>query len=233
MKVPAEFIHVGFIDLLCDAIFHYRHSADSKESYAVNRNARASITASFLSIESCANILLQSLDISKKMRNDLDRLPALSKMEAYSLLENVSCNFDRGDNRVQKVSELIQARNDFVHPKSRNISSDIGEPQDGGDVWILPMGLEGVQYKELKIPKCALFWNADNSFSVLKTVFDFYEYIFEKLVPIDDKKSHLLLNRVEFENVIMPNTFSEFDMELSKAKELGINTAWIEKRIST
>lgn len=232
MEIPAKFIHIGFIDLLCDAIFNYRRAIESKDSYGLNRSARASITASFLSIECCANILLRELDVAKSTLNDYDRLPSISKIETYLHISNCESNIDRGDNRVQKIIELIKVRNNFVHPKSQNINTDIGLPEDKGEVWMLPMSLEGELHKELGIPKCAMFWNADNALSVLHAIFDFYDYLFGKLIPRNEK-APLLLNRVEFENVIMPNSFSEFDAELNKAKELGLKVDSILKRVNT
>ena len=77
----------------------------------------------------------------------------------------------------------------------------------------------------------SMFWNADNALSVLHAIFDFYEYLFGSLIP--NEQSPLLLNRVEFANVIMPNTFSEFDIELSKAKELGLKIESIIERLNT
>lgn len=231
MEIPAKFIYIGFFDLLCDAIFHYRQASESSDSYVLNRSARASITASFLSIECCANILLRELNVSKQALNDYDRLPPISKIETYLNISNCELNINRGDNRVQKINELIKVRNNFVHPKSQNINTGIGLPEDRDEVWMLPMSLEGEMHKELGIPKCAMFWSKDNAFSVLHAIFDFYDYLFGSLIP-NNEQAPLLLNRVEFENVIMPNTFSEFDTELSKGKELGLKVDSIMKKVN-
>lgn len=232
METPAKFIHIGFIDLLCDAIFHFRKARQSSDSYDLNRSARASITASFLSVECCANILLRELNVSKPALNDYDRLPSISKIETYRNISNCESNIDRGDNRIQKINELIKVRNNVVHLKSQNINTGIGLPEDKGEVWMLPMRLEGELHKELGIPQCAMFWNADNALSVLHVIFDFYDYLFGSLIP-QKEQAPLLLNRVEFGNVIMPNTFSEFDTELSKGKELGLKVDSIMERINT
>jgi len=93
------------------------------------------------------------------------------------------------------------------------------------------MSLEGELHKELGIPKCSMFWSAYNALSVLHTIFDFYDYLFEQLIP-KDSKTPLLVNRIEFRNVVMPNSFSEFDIELSKAKELGLKVDAIIGRMN-
>lgn len=232
LKVKAEFIHVGFLDLLCDAIYHYRESLESKDSYVVNRSARASITASFLSLECCANALLQSLELPKSLYDDYERLSAISKIETYLNFTNSEKSIERSDNRVQKIKELIKVRNQFVHPKSTKINTEIGEPQDRKDIWMIPMSLEGVHHKGINIPKSALFWSSENALSVLVVIFDFFDYLFTSLTPLHDIKRATLLNRVVIGNVVVPNTFSEFDSELSKAKEFGLKTDWILKRVS-
>jgi hypothetical protein len=130
MEVPAKFIHTGFIDLLCDSIFNYRKASESSDSYEINRYARASISASFLSIECCANVLLQELGIPKSTLNDYDRLPPISKIETYFNMAGSGNNLDRGDYRVQKIRELIKVRNDFVHPKIQKINAGISFPED-------------------------------------------------------------------------------------------------------
>jgi hypothetical protein len=93
---------------------------------------------------------------------------------------------------------------------------------------MVPLSLEGELHKELAIPKCAMFWSSDNALSVLHVIFDFYDYILSKIVP-DAEQKPIMLNRVEFGNVVLPNSFAEFDVELAKAKELGLKVETIIK----
>lgn len=232
IELPAEFIHVGFIDLLCDAIYHHRKADKAEDSYEMNRDARASIAASFLSIECCANAFLKELKLPKATLKDYDRLPSISKIETFLFINNSGNNINRGDNRVQKIVELIKIRNDFVHPKGNKINTGIGIPQDAGDNWMVPLNLEGSLYPEIRIPKCAMFWSAESSLSVLKCIFNFYDYLFETVLGEKDDKTLFLLNRVIFQNIIMPNIFNEFDIELGKASELGLKVEFILNRVA-
>lgn len=229
-KIPAKFIHVGFFDLICDSIFHYRQSRDSSESYSMNRNARASIISSALSIECYANALIQDIQSSSDCFNDLDRLSPLSKIEMFFRMNGVEDNINYGDHRIQVIKELIQVRNSYVHSKSKTISTTMSLPEDGSTHWILPMELEGERYKSLKIPKSSMFWNDDNAFAVLKAILQFYKYTFSLLEKIKDDKDYLLINRISFKNFIIPNTFSEFDTEIKKAIELGLDIEFLKPK---
>ncbi|ELA9892408.1 hypothetical protein QRL14_002256 [Vibrio parahaemolyticus] len=103
MKIPAQFMHVGFFDLLCDALMQHNQSQQNENNnYRCNRFARSSICASVLSIESCANALLQQIDIAPQTLNDLDRMPALSKIDMYLRVEHQLSGLDYGNNIVQK-----------------------------------------------------------------------------------------------------------------------------------
>ncbi|MGL5373568.1 MAG: hypothetical protein ACRDA6_04095 [Aeromonas veronii] len=227
-KAPVEFIHVGFFDLICDAIFHYRQSKDASDSYSMNRNARASIISSSLSLECYANALLQDIDSSNYCFKDLDKMTPLSKIEIYFKMNGITKNIDYGDHKIQKINELIQVRNSYVHSKSRVIKTTINSPQDGGTHWILPMELDGEQYKSLAIPKSPMFWGDDSARSILEAILSFYKYMFDIFDKIKDKKSYLLMNRVCFDNVVMPNTFTEFDIELDNAEKLGLDIKFMK-----
>ncbi|MGD8174178.1 hypothetical protein ACQEXU_21255 [Vibrio sp. TRT 21S02] len=224
MRVPAQFMHVGFFDLLCDALIQHHQSKENEGcSYRCNRFARSSICASVLSIESCANVLLQQIEISSQTLNDLDRMPALSKIDIFLRVEHKLSGLDYGNNVVQKIKELLQIRNQFVHQKGTKIKTDIGEPQDGNENWILPMDLEGKLHKQVKIPKCSMFWSNHSAFEVLKAVYSFYNYLFHELIPLENEELVIILmNRIQFGNYAMPNLFDEMYTEIQEAESIGL-----------
>lgn len=227
MKIPADFKYPGFYDLLCDAIFQHRMATSEDDSYAMNRFARASIVSSALVIESCGNCLLSDLDIPKRLYEDLDKLPVLAKYETYLRLKEIS-DFNRGDHRVEKIVELIKLRNDFVHPKVNNIKTEIGQLDDMGHQYAMPMELTGEVWKALKIPKRGLFWSADSAKNVLVCISDFLLYIFSSLLnKSDDEIQYLLMSKVEFSNVCMPMTFDVFANEIENAKSIGIDFGFL------
>lgn len=230
MKTSAQFMHVGFFDLLCDALIQHTQAQHNEHNrYLCNRFSRSSICASVLSIENCANALLQIIEVSPQVLNDLDRMPALSKINMYFRIEHSKHGLDYGSHVVQKVKELLQIRNQFVHQKGTKLKTDIGKPEDAKDNWMLPMELEGQLHKQVKIPKCSLFWSHSHAYEVLKVVFSFYNYLFSELITIsEDEFNSTLMNRVQLNSVVMPNLFDEMQIELQKAESIGLKLSFFD-----
>ncbi|MEI8606292.1 hypothetical protein [Pseudoalteromonas sp. B160] len=227
MKIPADFKYPGFYDLVCDAIYQHKLADKESNSFYENRHARSSIISSALVIESCANCLLNSLDISSKLGGDIDKLTVLAKFETYLRFNNVA-TFDRGNNKVEKIVELIKLRNEFVHPKVASIKTEIGQMEDIGEQYSLLMELTGDQWKGLIIPKRGLFWSADSSLKVLKAVSEFIDYLFFELLELSDQDvQNVLMSRLEFSSIIMPTVFDVFKTEITSVKEFGIDFGFL------
>lgn len=223
MKVPANFRYTGFYDLLCDAVYQHRLASECTDSYLMNRHARASISASLLTLECGANCLIGFLDISSGLLKDIDKLPLVAKYETYLRFRNIE-TFDRGRNEVEKIVELVRARNDFVHPKAANIKTDVGELENQGKFVAMPAEFHGETWKAIGIPKRALFWNADSALTVLKAVVAFFSYLFLETMESDvEEVQYFLLSRLELGNVHAPSQFLEFETELKAAIKHGID----------
>ncbi len=120
MKIPAEIKSNELLDLLCDAVYQYRLSHSCTENpYRCNRHARSSILSSAISLESAANGLLSTLNLTGRLAQDFDKLPVISKFEIFVRLSGCDVGLDRGCNEVQRAQELLNARNGFVHPKQK------------------------------------------------------------------------------------------------------------------
>jgi len=70
-------------------------------------------------------------DTSKSLYEDLEKLPTLLKFEVVCLA--LGKKLDRGQNIYGRIKEVVQCRNEFVHPKPQlspigreNFSEDIG-----------------------------------------------------------------------------------------------------------
>ncbi len=227
MKVPANFRFTGFYDLLADAVYQHKLANGCDDSYLMNRHARASISAAILTLESASSCLIGSLDISSSFAENLDKLPLLAKIETYLGFQSID-KFDRGRNEVQKIMELIRARNDFVHTKTMNIKTDVDPMEDAGEYWKLPMSLHGDQWKAAGIPKRAMFWSSNDALSVLKAVVGFYVYLFKELMQADTEQlQKLLVSHIEIKNVHVSALFEEFKTEFKEASEFGVDLGFL------
>ena len=223
MKEAATYRYTGFYDLLADAIFQHRLAANCTDSYSMNRYARASVIASALSIEWAANCLLGSAKLPGALSEEIDKLRPLSKIDTALRLMS-ACKLDRGRNEVQKVSELIKARNDYVHPKAKKIEAGITSLEDAGEFWRLPMTLDGEHWTTIGIPKRAIFWSKASSLAALKAISDFFKYVFVDLLNANSNDLHgMLQSLIQIEDLQLPAIFEDYCAELKNALELGVD----------
>lgn len=230
-EIPAWYRHIAFFDLLGDAVFQHRHAAESNDSYVSNAFARASVLASALSVECAANCLLATLDLSKSLADEFDKMTPLGKIEAYLRLAGVE-QLSRGRVEVAKVVELVKARNEHVHPKAIRMAGRLQSPQDGGTEWLVPMTFQGTNYQNLNIPKQSMLWNASSSLAALEAVAGFYAYLFRDLIKAAEKDiDGMLLSRMEVEgnempDIYMPGIADEIMSELRSAGAFGIDFSY-------
>lgn len=225
--VPAKFRYIAFYDLLADSAFQHTLASKASDSFSMSRHARASIIASALCLECIANCLVDSLDAPKSLREELDKLAPIPKIEIALRMKGISA-FDRGRFEVQKAAELIRARNDYVHPKTAAWEAEIQEPQDAGAEWMFPFAIQAEHWRSLGIPKQAMFWSKEASLSVLRVVCDFLKYLIVEIIKADDDVlSTLLPSRLEFGNVLMPAVFDEFTRETDALIKEGVDFSFL------
>lgn len=224
----ATFRYVAFYDLLADSAFQHKIANESTDSFVMSRHARASIIASALSIECLANCLLDSVDAPKALREEIDKLPPLPKIETALRMRGIS-TLERGRHEVQKAAELIRARNDYVHAKTATLDAEVHEPQDAGRDWMLPFVMQGEQWRSLGIPKQAMFWSKDASLSVLRAVCDFFRYLLVEVMKAEEDVLQMMLpSRLEFGNALMPAVFDEFQREINALSKEGIDFSFLK-----
>ena len=226
-EAPAKFRYIAFFDLLADAVFLHQKANIEPNPYLSSRFARGSISASSLSTECFANCLLTILQPTRSLANDLDKLPPLSKIDVALRLQG-SKALDRGRIEVQRVAELIQARNDYVHPKASAVEASISTPQDAENEWVLPVSMNAELWRGLEIPKPAMFWSKENSLSTLSAICLFFRYVIVDLMNGDeDLINEFFISRVEFGNIQMPGVYDEFRELLQSASKFGLDFTFL------
>lgn len=225
--LPASFRHTSFLDLLADAAYHNRIASSGTDAYQISRAARASISASFLSIECFANGLIDALNAPAKLKEELDKLPALAKID-LALGINEKEPLDRGSTQVQRVADLIKLRNDYVHPKTVTTNALIHPSEESEESYSVPFSVEAKFWPALRIPKYSVLWDASSSKITLSAVVDFYRHVLvDKLQATDELITKTLLSRFEFSNVLMPAIFDEYKTELDRLKQDGIDFSFL------
>jgi hypothetical protein len=226
-SVPARFRHTSFLDLLVDAAYHSRNANAGSDAYEINRAARSSIAAAFLSIECFANGLIDALNAPARLKEDLDKIPALAKID-LALGINEKEPLDRGSTRVQKIADLIKVRNDYVHPKTVTTSAQMHPSEEDVQTYVVPFSVEAKFWPALQIPKYSVLWDASSSKTTLSAVAEFYRHVLiDKLQATDELITKTLLSRFEFSNVLMPAIFDEYKAELDRLSADGIDFSFL------
>jgi hypothetical protein len=165
----------GFEDLIYDAVhlLYLAHDVDVNKDQDLYEGTfiRTSILNTLLLFECGANCCLEVLDFSGTLKNDLDKLPFLSKYELFLNRQNSDVQFDRGCHEVQAVAELKRVRDNYVHPKVRKKTYSTDDDFDcgGPDFGHTPI---------LEIPLDPRRWDRTHAVRSLKSANDFFNTFF-------------------------------------------------------
>jgi hypothetical protein len=105
-----------FLPTLIDTIALARHAEQHDKKKGGSPIACAAILHCALAVEALANNMLQFLNVGNSLGKSLERLDTLSKIELFTLLLQKN-RIDRGSTALQVLSEFIDLRNQYVHPK--------------------------------------------------------------------------------------------------------------------
>ena len=230
---PATFRYVAFLDLLVDAAYQHRLATQTDDSFTMSRHARASVAAAFLTIECLANCLLEIVEVPNALRDELDKLQPLAKIE-IALHTRGKSGYDRGRHEVQRAVEVIKVRNDYVHSKATKVGAKVHPPEDAGAEWMIPFVIHPDYWKTLGIPKQSMFWSAEVSHGVLQVVRDFLSYVLVDILQADENllttmlTSHLTVGGPAHGSMVMPGVFDEFKTEIGWLKEQKIDFSFLK-----
>jgi hypothetical protein len=134
---------------------------------------RGSILNSALLVESIANCCIGTLEISKPLFSDIDRLKPLNKFEYHLEHVNKDLKLNRGSLVTQEVSELIGIRNSLAHPRPyKGKWVQIDDDRKTVDLGESPF---------LKLPNSFWFCRYHHAERALKASMNFLSYYFREL----------------------------------------------------
>jgi len=175
----------SFLELVSDAFTFHRMALNAADDHQ-RRLARHSIVIASITIECAANCILSSANIEKSLKAEFEKLSPLSKINAC--LHVSGKRLESGRIEVQRMAELIKARNEYVHPKIVIGGAEIGMPQDAGHEWIMDLRLP-VSYRDgLGIPKSSAMWSVDSSKRVLQHLTAFYAWLVDDVLAFDPRE---------------------------------------------
>jgi hypothetical protein len=82
------------------------------------------------SIEAAANSLISDVTSDESLYSDLEKLSTLTKFRIFCEFKGVT--LDKGNVKYSRVKEIIECRNEFVHPKPRSVNYSVHE--ETGDI---------------------------------------------------------------------------------------------------
>lgn len=194
---PEDVCHLrGFEDLVYDAV-HLLYMAADVDVETDERGyeftfVRSSVLNSLLLLECGANCCLDSLNLSGRYANDVDKLPVLSKYEFFVRSISPKTEFDRGCYEVQCATEVTSLRDRCVHPKVRK--QPFTEIADG--VREADFGVS----EYLGVPVESTHWKPKHAATVLRSANNFLNLVLLNWCALDtDTVCDILLGYREAE----------------------------------
>lgn len=192
----AQFRDRPFIDRLADAIELSRGRHDEEQGALI----RSSIMTAVFALECAANCLLGHVFKHKSdgIYASLERASStLDKFEISLLQMDTKGKFDRGATPCQKAKELIDRRNQFVHPKVRQIDMKPEFPDDPEiGVAFTPKSAPNQKVESVSgIPADASAWTLQDSRLAIKIVVEFLDWFFIDLCKQKPQQTMRILFR--------------------------------------
>lgn len=148
--------------------------------------ASAAVLQSALLIEAAANCCIYDLQLNRKLSNELDRLPSLTKLDLFLLIRTGGKKtIDRGMSLYHDVTELKNIRDRAVHPKmSRIMWTQVDADNAFGEHEKTP---------RLGINLTNLSWSVDDAIKAFKAANRFLDSFFRELCGMSRKEVRILL----------------------------------------
>lgn len=193
MKRDKYYVDRKFYTIFRDSIYFTKAAYDALENedwIQEEHLARAAILSLSLLLEVAANCVLETLNLPKRIFDEVDKFSPINKFEFY-LWESNKIKLDRGRQEIRNIQELQSIRNFMVYPKSRKTEwIDIDGSTRKADLGKTPL---------LEIPYSNQEWQGDDPFIVLRVVIAFLDYMFRvKSGHNPGDVQHILFNSGEY-----------------------------------
>lgn len=193
MKNKAHWINSPFDTNFINTVSLLNHSISNIGSDNENLFAVQAILNAVFTLESIGNCLLESLNLPKKIIEEIDKFKILSKFE-YVLFERTKKYLNYGIIETQNINELISIRNKLAHSKANKAEGIIIEPEDtNSDEEFIETS--NPRYNFTKISKNSRKWNVEDAKIGIKSMLDFLNYYFNETGYTNEEISIILLDK--------------------------------------
>lgn len=221
-----KFIYRPFIDLFSDSILFCKMARDANRIHLENAFSRSSILNSVLTLECCANCIIEDYNIVSKIDGRVNKFTPLEKYEFILYFFNHGDSLDFGSSIVQNISELISLRNWFVHAKSHKFKVDMFDYAFREYLNTDQSNISKTQF--LKIPTAPRYWDKTHAKGALESLIKFLNLLFvEKLKFDPEKVERILFSSYNDEAIIDLMHISFLKMAL---KEMQIKIEFLQPK---
>jgi hypothetical protein len=179
--IPPVEVERGVMTLLFDSISLGMQAQVAPDNDLSTTLSRASIVASTLFIEACANCALDLLALKPRFAGEVDRLSTAGKLDLFLHLRFKGRALDRSRVEYQGYVELKRFRDAFVHPRAQKF--DWLEWSEESSESTSP------QTNLLRLPTIPAFCGPEVVPTVLQATHRFMAYFFKDLCKM--KPSHV------------------------------------------
>ncbi|NMF91000.1 hypothetical protein [Aromatoleum petrolei] len=124
-----RFVDQRALTLVVDIAVLLEQSEKNKGTWLGSAFARSAATNAGLLLECVSNSCIGSLALPTRLLEELDKLPALSKLDYY-LFSRTNKHIDRGCRETELAADVLKLRDHIVHPKLKPGSlAGVGEEQ--------------------------------------------------------------------------------------------------------
>jgi hypothetical protein len=215
-KIPNQFLENAFLNLLGDAIENAYLASAIPNPGSKARFIRFSIISSALAVECATNAAFGHINFPQATLKKIERhLSLFDKIELVSMAVHGESRVDRGNAHCQRIGDLINIRNSYVHPKI------LPHPVISKDEKKRQISVFCGTYEYLKVDKSFYSWKDSDPQIVLKAVEGFLDYfLIENCAWTSQYATDVLTPKLWIDNKLVPTPLTH-DIELVyKAKEL-------------
>lgn len=153
----------NFLTIFTDALMLYESAEACADENTKEALVRVCVLSICFAIEAAANSFLQAVECNEQKRDEVDRYTTLNKF-CFVLQWGQGVKLKKGEPRVQRVRDLLQARHAMAHPKINKKPTTVQtEIDESGRV----VHTENHNAKTKSGFQCSNLEHAENAFKIM------------------------------------------------------------------